>query len=420
MKSDFRGVVYFNSITLAVLIGIGYTNMLFFHTLIELSTVFLALSIYIVAVYSREYSKNNLLIFIGIAYIFIGIFDLFHTLTSEHLGVFNMSGNISTELWLGARLMESSILFIAYFYIIKSEKLNLRIVYIIFMAVTAFIFIVSVYGNFMPVLYAVDSGYSTFKYFLDALIVIFLILALVFIRKNESRDFNKKILTIAILLKIVSEVAYVFSLQDGNAIIIISLLTKYLSYIALFVVFGRDSLARPYESIFYAFKQKEKELIELSQKDSLSGLYNHSMIFEKLDELIIQNDFDDTKLCLMMIDIDDFKGINDNYGHIKGDEIIVEIANLFKTCSGPISMAGRYGGDEFAIAFSKCDNVLANEILDKIYSRIEKMSKDLNVQLGLSIGVVIWETGMDSKMLVKKADLLMYKSKENGKNQFTF
>lgn len=420
MKRDFRGVLYFNAFVLVAITVVGVHNLLFFHTILELSTIFLGLAIYIVAVYSKEYSKSKIIIFIGVSYIFTGTLDLLHIFTNDALGVFAMSKNISTEFWMSARLTEAFVLLLAYAHVLKVKNISLKSAYAIFIAITSFMIGISVFADFIPPLYLEGTGYTTYKYMLDILVVIVFAFALFSIRKNESRAFNKRILTYAILLKIASQLSFMFVVEGESLFVIISLLTKYLSYIALFVVFGRDSLTRPYENIFHAFKEKEKKLTALSQRDSLSGLYNHSMIYEKLDELILRNDFDKSKLCLMMIDIDDFKTINDKYGHVKGDEIIISIASIFKACEGPIDLAGRYGGDEFAVAFSRCDKELAIVILKKLYSRINEISIELGVPIGLSIGVSIWESGMDSISLVKKADLLMYRSKENGKNRFTF
>ena len=150
MKRDFRGVIYFNAFILTVLIVVSFFNLMFFHTVIELSTIFIGIAIYIIAVYSREYTNSHLLIFIGVSYIFIGSMDLLHALTYDELGIFNFSKNSSVEFWLSARLTEAFVLFLAYRYVMKLNKLGLKKVYIIFIIITSSMLAISVFADFMP------------------------------------------------------------------------------------------------------------------------------------------------------------------------------------------------------------------------------------------------------------------------------
>ncbi len=120
----------------------------------------------------------------------------------------------------------------------------------------------------------------------------------------------------------------------------------------------------------------------------------------------------------MMIDVDDFKGINDKHGHVKGDEILIKIADIFKSCDGPLELAGRYGGDEFVTLFVGCDGEKAKFIAEKLFTEIKKLSATVGIDVTLSIGITEWENGFTAKDLVKTADYQMYEAKSVGKNTF--
>ena len=220
-------------------------------------------------------------------------------------------------------------------------------------------------------------------------------------------------------LEVLAELVFIFDTGDVASLGAIRYLSKYVSYILLFLVFARDLLQRPYENIFRSFKQKEELLIELSRKDSLTGLYNHSMSYETIRELIKKNENTEEDLCLMMIDVDDFKNINDKYGHVKGDEILLRISRVFKTFDGPLKLAGRYGGDEFVVVFDDCNGDDAIRLANNMFEKMRELSTLVGFEVTLSVGIALWEKGFNATELVQAADIQMYKSKTNGKSKFS-
>lgn len=171
-------------------------------------------------------------------------------------------------------------------------------------------------------------------------------------------------------------------------------------------------------------KQVEKETLAKEEKkyaqfDSLTGIYNRRM-----GELMMRNALalcsSKQKYALMMIDLDDFKQINDQYGHLQGDRVLREIASVIMTHMGNGDIFCRYGGDEFLV-------LMKYQQLDAIKQKINAIQNSLakcctlqgNENVYISIGVATAPMhGMNLQVLYEKADKALYRAKLNGKNQY--
>ena len=152
---------------------------------------------------------------------------------------------------------------------------------------------------------------------------------------------------------------------------------------------------------------KEKnELLDFARIDHLTGIYNRRILDSVRRYSVV-----------VMCDIDNFKNINDTYGHDKGDEILKQVA---KTLSKNIrfdDVVCRYGGDEFLIIFTGCDEkVVVNRIIE-IKKELLKVIPDLKISL--SSGISSYKIGSTLKDTITEADIALYKSKEKGKNLIT-
>ncbi len=418
MKRDFLSVSVFVVVSVIILVFSALIDYHFFHVTVDLATIFLALMIYIISVYSGEYTKGTNLLFVGVAYLSVAVIDLNHLINEGGFSQRHLDINVATQLWMGARFTEAFVLYFAYCRLIKRDYLNYKILLASFGATTLLILSVVSLHKYLPVMYDVEIGYTLYKKVIDVFIIILFTFALIAVSKNESRRYNKLILILAISFKMISQFVYIFEGNIENAFLGARYIFKYISYVFLFMVFARDLLIRPFDNIFRAFKDKEVELIELSRKDSLTGLYNHSTSYEIIRDIINQNELKNLDICLMMIDVDDFKLINDKYGHIKGDEILVRIASLLIECEGPLELAGRYGGDEFVVLLTNCNRAMAVEVAEKIFAKMDELSNEMGIKVTLSIGVSEWEKGFTAKDLVRMADYQMYEAKSVGKNTF--
>ena len=162
------------------------------------------------------------------------------------------------------------------------------------------------------------------------------------------------------------------------------------------------------------FELKERLLEETNYKathDRLTGLFNREAFEKQVKELF---DSKDEKFCLAFIDLDNFKYVNDTFGHEKGDEILIQSSKIMKNNFKGKDIVGRIGGDEFVVALKDCNKDDAKHILNNLEDSIKEFFK--TYEISASIGAVIYpDEGTTYKELLKKADKKMYEVKNNGK-----
>ena len=118
-----------------------------------------------------------------------------------------------------------------------------------------------------------------------------------------------------------------------------------------------------------------------------------------------------------MIDLDDFKIVNDNYGHQRGDEVLVEFANLLKGSDYDDKVIGRYGGDEFIIAGVYRNDLNSPQRFELFNERLKEVNDKLGMELSFSAGTALYSKGDSASDMIYKADIKMYESKRMGKNR---
>lgn len=165
---------------------------------------------------------------------------------------------------------------------------------------------------------------------------------------------------------------------------------------------------------------------ELAQLDGLTGLYNHRVFKERLDQEVNRRNRSGKPLSLIMLDIDHFKRFNDSYGHQAGDAILKELAAVIKgQCRyTTMDMCFRYGGEEFAVLLSELELNIALKVAERIRRMVEKhpfgiKSRHPETTLTVSLGVA-GMSGSDDlhpEELLKRADDALYRSKKAGRNR---
>jgi diguanylate cyclase (GGDEF)-like protein len=162
--------------------------------------------------------------------------------------------------------------------------------------------------------------------------------------------------------------------------------------------------------------------IKLSTTDPLTGIYNRRFINEFLMKEIERSKRLDKNFALIICDIDNFKEINDTYGHISGDVAIQSLSELITGKIRHLDVFGRYGGDEFMMILPETDKESASQVIERIRHKIEKddipLPNDLRVKITASFGVAVFpEDGYFSDDLLVTADERLYKAKSLGKNR---
>lgn len=167
--------------------------------------------------------------------------------------------------------------------------------------------------------------------------------------------------------------------------------------------------------------QRTRQLRELAVREPLTGLYNRRYFAEMLDRCFSEAVRYDNDLTCLMMDLDDFKGINDRLGHHVGDDLLVLVANIISSQLRSSDIPARYGGDEFIILLPqtgpKRAEVLAERIMEKFAA--ETASRLPNNNLGISIGIssLLAVGAKESSSLIRAADHALYRAKASGKNR---
>lgn len=177
-------------------------------------------------------------------------------------------------------------------------------------------------------------------------------------------------------------------------------------------------------TVFVLFMQRKshEKIQALSVIDPLSKLFNRRYIFNYLDRFLINSSGSRGSVAVLLIDIDDFKLINDRYGHPFGDYVIREVARIAKRTFRSEDVLGRIGGEEFMCILSRLDinqvmdiaNRLVNQIADHEFIDEHKQTVKVTVSIGVAQRN---ETAPDGDNLYAQADKAMYQAKHNGKNR---
>ncbi|WP_041794417.1 diguanylate cyclase [Pararhodospirillum photometricum] len=166
--------------------------------------------------------------------------------------------------------------------------------------------------------------------------------------------------------------------------------------------------------------ERMRTLRSLMVRDSLTGLFNHTFMLQFLESAISSARRDETKLCLVMIDVDRFKMVNDSYGHPVGDQVLVALARLFQQRLRTSDTVGRYGGEEFAVILQNVAPTDAKALIDDLRGDFAKIRFDTAGQefnCTFSAGVAGFSGQETAHLLLERADRALYDAKREGRNR---
>ena len=154
--------------------------------------------------------------------------------------------------------------------------------------------------------------------------------------------------------------------------------------------------------------------------DPVSGLFNRRYFHERLDEELDRARRHNTTVALLMIDIDNFKGINDRFGHLAGDLVIRGVGDILKRSVRKFDLCTRFGGEEFAIVMPGSGPENSVPVAERIRQRIEAFraqdSELVDLRVTASIGMAV-SSGASARELIANADQALYEAKRSGKNR---
>ncbi len=198
--------------------------------------------------------------------------------------------------------------------------------------------------------------------------------------------------------------------SGGEAVVALILAALVLLAFALIVPLIRD------------LRQQHERTEEEAITDELTGLSNHRRFRQILSKEVERAKRFDRPLSVVMLDLDDFKDINDRYGHLQGDRVLREVGRVLRAESREVDEPARYGGEEFAIALPETRIDGAMEVGERIRRRLDSVRIPLDgageIAIRASVGVAgSPEQAPDVRTLIKAADQALYRAKQQGKNR---
>ena len=228
----------------------------------------------------------------------------------------------------------------------------------------------------------------------------------------------------------------------GGSFVYINLMgvsTAELSYMEMFKLVSTQALISFFVIIYVQTNRKYQEVISLQSSqlqeanknlealykekeveastDALTGLKNRAALMAQLEYLYARYKRQKEVFAFIIMDIDHFKRVNDNYGHQKGDEVLKDIAAITLECIREVDTSARYGGEEFVILLPQTNCVSATHIAERIRASIEEKIVIEGVSITSSFGVVEVEENFSIEELIKKADDALYEAKDTGRNR---
>lgn len=162
-------------------------------------------------------------------------------------------------------------------------------------------------------------------------------------------------------------------------------------------------------------KMENEILQDIAVKDSMTNFFNHDHIFRLLDRAIQDAHIKQSDLALLVIDIDDFKQINDKYGHLKGDEVLLAVSECIRSNVRQQDILGRHGGEEFMVIFPYANLMQALNVSERIRETVEDLRIG-EIRITISGGLALLND-LTRDELIALADKRLYKAKNTGKNR---
>ena len=264
LNSNFQNILNYLLLGL-ILVGLFLTtriSYLLFHTFAELFSIIIAYTFFMIAWHSRQYIKNPYLLFIGIAYFFIGSVDLLHTLTYKGMSIFTDYDFYANQLWIGARYMESLTLLFGFYFLITKKTFKPGNVFLGYLIISTLLILSVFYWKIFPECFVANKGQTQFKLYSEYIICTILGLNASLLYRNRHRFENKifHLLLWSIFCTIISELAFTFYVSNYGLSNLVGHYFKIFSFLLIYQAIIKTGIEKPYELIFLELNKANKQL----------------------------------------------------------------------------------------------------------------------------------------------------------------
>lgn len=434
MESKFyRYSISLGSIFLygAVLIGLYFTSRFsytLFHSLAEFFSITIGFTVFVIVWNTRHQLDNSYVTWLGISFLFVTSIDLIHALAYKGMGVFTgFDANLPTQLWIASRYLQSLSILVAILF--SRRKPGTVPLFTGYLVITALLFILIFTGIF-PTCYIEGQGLTPFKINSEYIIIGILLVSGALLWHNRE-TFDSEVmnwLLISQALMICAELAFTAYISVYGPANMIGHFLKLIAFFYVYKAVVKMGLERPHRLLFRNLKQSEtalrqalEEVQKLAVTDPLTGLNNRRYFFELAEHEFQHARRYQRNLSTIMLDLDNFKNINDTYGHVVGDKVLQEVADCCRQETRKVDVVARYGGEEFIFILPEIDQDGAAQVADRLRQSIASkcvttQAGDASVTGSLGIATLNEEHATLESLLIA-ADFALYQAKDGGGNR---
>ena len=278
--------------------------------------------------------------------------------------------------------------------------------------------------------------------FIDGLIVVIMSAFFIFVYRSRKVNTAKIILSSFLAIAIVTIVAirgqshlfwlypcmiaFYYMLPARPAGIICFIAIALIAFILFPVVSNLDFLTITFTLlltasfsyvIFNNYSKTNHQLALLASIDPLTLSGNRRALDKQLTKILADQKRTPSKTSLLLLDLDHFKKINDNYGHANGDQVLVELVSLIKNYTRPLDALYRYGGEEFIVLPLTVDLLAAKLVAENLREKIAQSRFANDISVTVSIGVAEYRAGETAEAWISRADAALYLAKDLGRNR---
>jgi len=266
-------------LVLLALYATSWYHYLLFHSLAELFSVCVAVSLFIIAWNSRRYLHHGYLFFIGIAYLFVGFLDTLHMLGYTGMGVFAGYDYYGNQLWIAGRLVESLSLLAGFVYI-RKKRIATELVLLAYTLVTLLFVALVFWWRVFPACYVPDVGQTPFKVDME-FVIIGILLVDIWVLHLNRKYFEKQVarwIFWSFILTILSELSFALYVDNYGILNMAGHYCKLFSFYLLYKALVEKGIREPYELVYREIKEKEEHLAEaLRTKDKFFSIIAHDL-----------------------------------------------------------------------------------------------------------------------------------------------
>lgn len=255
-------------------------NYLLFHSMAEIFSIVIAGAIFIIGWHSKSCLGNSYLQYISIAYLFIAVMDLFHTLSYPGMNIFRDYDYYAQQMWIGARFFEAAVLVTGFFFVKRQKQLNIYALLFTFAGITALIMASVFVWKIFPVCYVEGEGLTRFKKNSEYIICLIMAAAAWLMHRNKT-SFSRTVyryMQYSILYIIIAELAFSFYISSYGISNLIGHYFKIFSFYCIYRAIIVTGIEEPQLTVFKELVDKENKLKEADRtKDNLFSILMHDM-----------------------------------------------------------------------------------------------------------------------------------------------